>query len=117
MVQQLTAKEKLKLNELLQAIEVFAGIDKDMPMMMIKALLLLMIEDGRGPNEIAGQMGVVPGVASRHISDLGETNRKREEGHKVIEQRFDPNDKRYRRAYLTPRGVGKRAQILRALNA
>jgi DNA-binding MarR family transcriptional regulator len=115
MVQQLTAKERLKLNELLQAVEIISEVDKDMPMMMVKALLLLMIEEGRGPNEIAGQMGVVPAVASRHISDLGEQNRRREAGHKLVEQKMDVNDRRYRRAWLTPKGYGVRARILRAL--
>lgn len=109
------AKETLKLGELVKAIDVFASIDKDMPMMMLRTLLLLMQEDGRGPNEIAKKLGVAPGVTSRHISDLGDHARVGK-GHGLLEQKMDPGgDRRYRVAYLTHTGKGKRAEVLRAL--
>jgi DNA-binding MarR family transcriptional regulator len=119
---ELAAKDTLKLGELLSAIEIISELDKDMPMAMVKSMLLLMVEDGRGPNEIAREMGTVPAVASRHISDLGEMRRRnpvgaREEGHQIVEQRIDPIDRRHRRAWLTPKGREVRARILQALNA
>jgi DNA-binding MarR family transcriptional regulator len=83
------ARENLKLRELLAAVGIISEADKDMPMTMVKALLHLMIEDGRGPNEIARELGTAPGVASRHISDLGERNRRREDGHMLVEQKID----------------------------
>jgi len=59
----------LKLRELLAAIEIVSENDKDMPMAMVKAIILLMIEDGRSPKEIAAEMGVVCGNSlSAHIS-------------------------------------------------
>jgi hypothetical protein len=39
---------------------------------MVRAVLLVMIEEGCGPNEIARKMGVVRAITSRHVSDLGD---------------------------------------------
>jgi|GraSoi_2013_40cm_1033754.scaffolds.fasta_scaffold29948_3 DNA-binding MarR family transcriptional regulator len=52
---------------------------------------------------------------SRHITDLGEQNRYRTSGYELVEQKIDPNDRRYRRAYLTAKGVTFRNKLVRHL--
>jgi hypothetical protein len=59
----------------LQAIDLFANLHKDMPLQMIRAFLLIAIEEGKGTIELAKRAGVEDTVMSRHFADLGDLNR------------------------------------------
>jgi DNA-binding MarR family transcriptional regulator len=113
---ELSSEEIGRLERLLAAIDLFAAeIDKDMPMQMLRALLMVCIEEGKGPNELARKAGLESGVMSRHLSDLGERNRYKQSGYEMVEQKADVMDRRYRQTFLTPKGVGFRNRLLRLL--
>lgn len=111
----LSLADKDKLLGMLNALEHFNRLDKDMPLQMIRTMLLLCVEDGVGPHKVAEELGVAGAVASRHISDLGEMNRYKHAGHNLVEQRVDVLDRRYRKAWLTAKGLAFRSSLLRAL--
>jgi hypothetical protein len=46
---------------------------------------------------------MAPGVMARNLLDLSEYNRRREPGLMLIEDKFDPMDRRIHRKFLTPR--------------
>ncbi len=111
----LASEDASKLQRLLAAVDLIADIDKDMPMQMVRALILVCLEEGLGPNELARKAGVSSAVMSRHISDLGEVNRYKQEGLHLVTQKTDIMDRRYRKVFLSPKGIAFRNRLLRAL--
>jgi hypothetical protein len=73
-----------KLRGMLKALNALADLDANMPLQMVRALLLVCAEEGIGPNEAARRLGVAGAVTSRHLTDLGEVNRDKEEGYGLI---------------------------------
>jgi DNA-binding MarR family transcriptional regulator len=112
---ELQAEDKAKLERLLHAVDEFAKIDKDMPLQMLRALLFVCIKEGVGPNELARQAGVSSTVMSRHLNDLGERNRYKEDGHDLVEQHISLEDRRFRTPHLTPKGIAFRNLLLRTM--
>jgi DNA-binding MarR family transcriptional regulator len=112
----LSLQDRDRLMGMLQALDTFSNLDKDMPLQMIRTMLCICIDEGIGPHELGRRMGVAGAVTSRHVSDLGEYNRYKAEGYNLIEQRMDVQDRRFRKAYLTPDGVTFRRTLLRALS-
>jgi DNA-binding MarR family transcriptional regulator len=110
-----TLEEKAKLQGLLHCLDAFSKLDRDMPLQMIRTLVYVSIDEGQGPNAIGSALGVAPAVSSRHVADLGPTNRYHEDGYNLVEQHSDVLDRRTRRAYLAPAGVTLCKELLRAL--
>jgi hypothetical protein len=54
-------------------------------------------------SDYARKLGMAPGVMARNLLDLSEYNRRREPGLMLIEDKFDPMDRRIHRKFLTPR--------------
>src|SRR5258707_915128 len=102
-VHELRLEDKDRLKGLLQALDSFSKLDRDMPLQMIRTMLLVCINEGQGPNEVGRQLGVANAVSSRHLSDLGEVDRYHADGYNLVEQRSDVLDKRTRKSYLTPK--------------
>src|SRR5712664_182373 len=113
-VHELRLEDKVKLQGILHVLDLFSNLDRDMPLQMIRTMLLVCIKEGQGPNEVSRELGVANAVSSRHLSDLGEIDRYHNDGYNLVEQRVDVTDRRYRRSYLTAKGVTFRNELLRA---
>jgi DNA-binding MarR family transcriptional regulator len=108
----LSDEERRHIESMVQVVDVFAELDKDMPLQMVRAFLLVVLHEGKGPNELARKAGLESGVMSRHLSDLGEINRYKQPGHMVVDQRTDIMDRRYRKMFLTRKGAGVLHRLL-----
>ena len=64
---------------------------------------------------MATKAGLPVSVASRHLIDLGEKNRYREESHDLVRQSIDPDNRRRRLVYLTGDGKALAHRIVRAI--
>lgn len=114
----LTPEDLDKLKGLADVIDAFAEKDKNMPLQMIRTYLLVAIEEGKhGTLSIAQSLDLADTVAARHVADLGEMDRSKEEGtgHDLVMQKINPRDRRYRKAWLTPKGRAFRAKLIRDL--
>lgn len=109
----LSEGEEYTLRQLLQAVEVFTEKDKDMPIQMVRVFILVALNPGLGTMEMAAKSGLPVSVASRHLIDLAELNRYKEQGHELVVQKIDPMNRRARPATLTPKGRALVARINR----
>jgi DNA-binding MarR family transcriptional regulator len=125
-VVQFSLEDRDKLKGLLSALDLFTHVrpdlgSHDIPVQMIRTFLTIAIEEGLGPNEISRRMDVASAVGSRHVVDLGEFNRCKDDkgqrlpGYNLIEQKHDVTDRRTRKEYLTASGRGLRTRLLNAL--
>ena len=111
-----TEAEKSVLKNQLASLEPFKALRDTMPLQYVTAFLLVAMEEGHSVSEYARRLGISPSLMTRHLSDLGDTNRYHEAGFGLVEHYDDPKDKRFRFVRLTPKGRGVVGQIVRALS-
>lgn len=112
----LSEDERDDLSKLLLALKPFFDIEHPvLPAAYIKAALLVATEEGLTVSDYAAKAGVSSTVMTRNLLDIGQINRKREEGLQLVEQVRDPLDLRKHRAKLTPQGRKMMHDVLRAL--
>jgi DNA-binding MarR family transcriptional regulator len=114
-VKPLKQEDARALKALLDALGTFLKLDPNMPVQQIRAFLLVAMEEGLGTMELSERAGIDNTVMTRHIAGLADLNRYKTEGHNLVYQKTDVLDKRTRKAYLTPDGVTKRHEIVRAM--
>lgn len=108
--------EKDILRDFVTAVETFKAIRSTMPLQYVTSFLLVAMEEGLSVTEYARRAGVTQNLMTRHLLDLGPENRHHEPGYGLVVQTVDPNDRRSNLTYLTPKGNGVLAQIVRALS-
>lgn len=103
---ELSIDDRRKLQTLLDALNLFGEKDRDMPLQMIRTLLLVALNPGMNGRALAKQAGddTTHTVMSRHLKDWGEINRYRTEGYNLIELHMDKYDHRFKRPEFTHRG-------------
>jgi len=114
-VEELTARDRLKLREFLAALQVFTDLEPNMPIQMVRAFIYTALNEGVGSVEIGRQAGLPSGVIARHLGDWGKFDRYGRPGHDMIEGRSTYEDRRSRLQFLTAKGRGKLGAILNAL--
>lgn len=110
----LNDEERAYARALLAALEPFVADRKTMPMQYIMSFLRVCIEEGEGSTEYARRADISPTVMTRHLLDIGERNRAREEGFGWISQERDKHDLRRHTAKVTNPG---RALLNKSKNA
>lgn len=113
--QSLTDDEKRVINDLLKAVALLRAKNPKMTLQQLSALLLVAHEEGEQVSTYAKRAGMAQGVMTRHLFDLGDFNRSREEGLGLVEQRPDLNDRRSHLTYLTHAGRGLLQGVIRTL--
>lgn len=104
------------LRKLFLALKPFFDLEHPvLPAAYIKAALLVATDEGLTVSEYADKAGVSATVMTRNLLDIGQINRRREEGLQLVEQVRDPFDLRKHRAKLTPQGRKLMHDVLRAL--
>jgi DNA-binding MarR family transcriptional regulator len=111
--QSLDDETKNAMHDMLAALEPFRALRQTMPLQYIVSFLLVALDEGRSVNEYAERAGVGTSVMSRHLLDIGERNRNKEEGFGLVTQRADPMELRKHQMMLTPKGRVVAHQIAR----
>lgn len=107
--------EKRVLRDLLKAVELLRATNQKMTLQQLTALLLVALDEGLQVGSYAKAAGIAQGVMTRHLFDLGEYSRSREEGLGLVEQRPNLMDRRAHLTYLTHKGRGLMQGLIRAL--
>lgn len=108
---EISLKNEQKINhheacsQLLKIIERFREIDAEMQAQSIAVLLKV----AKHPvpikmSEIATELGLSQSTVSRNVAYLGDWNRRKEEGHKLLEAYEDPMERRRKLVRLTAKG-------------
>jgi DNA-binding MarR family transcriptional regulator len=103
------------LKKLLKALTPFIDLRDTMPLQLVRAFTLVATEEGRNVTWYADKAGISPSLMTRHLADIGETDRYHEPGFGLVEQFSNVRDKRERLMRLTPKGRGIAQKICNAL--
>jgi DNA-binding MarR family transcriptional regulator len=104
--QSVSADQRSLLKNTLKALEPFRDLRDTMPLQYVTAVMLVASEEGLNVTEYAKRAGITPSLMTRHLSDLGETNRYHKPGFGLVEQFGDVMDRRNRLIRLTAKGKG-----------
>lgn len=111
----LTEEEKAYARALMLALEPFRAIRPTMPLQYVYTFLMVATNEGKGVVGYAKDAGVSPTVMTRHLLDIGDRNREREQGFGLVTQERDVQDLRRHHARITPRGKALMHKIITAL--
>jgi DNA-binding MarR family transcriptional regulator len=87
-----------------RALEPFREVRATMPIQYVVTFLLVAQEENLNVSEYAKRAGTSQSLMTRHLSDLGDTNRYHEEGMGLVEGYDDLMDRRNRLIRLTAKG-------------
>lgn len=100
----LSIDDRRKLQAFIDAIDLFADKDQNMPIQLVKSFVLAALNPGMNGKALGKISGTSHTVVSRHLKDWGPLNRHKEEGYKLIDLEMDVYDNRYKRPVFTPKG-------------
>ncbi|MEM9726286.1 MAG: MarR family winged helix-turn-helix transcriptional regulator [Pseudomonadota bacterium] len=100
----LNPKEERAAKKLLAAIQAFRTLDGDMQLPMAASFLIVALNDGVSRTEVMNELGVAGSTATRNLMGLMESGRLGRPGHALIDQRVNPEERRWRMHSLTPKG-------------
>jgi hypothetical protein len=96
------------------ALEPFVALNPTIPASYIISFLTVAENEGQPVNEYAKEVGVYKAVMTRHLLDLGERDRRGEEGMNVLEQKRDKQDLRINRTFVNEKGAALLSKVRRA---
>ncbi len=103
----------LNLKNLASAVEEFRRLDDDVPTRVLTTFLLIADAPGTGMSDIQRRMGVNQAAISRQVSHLMEWRSPRTPGLNLVRTEIDPNNRKFRLCFLTPKGEKVRDSILK----
>ena len=106
--------EALKI--LHDALEPFRAVRGTMPLQYVTAFCLVGSEENQNVSTYALRAGTSQSLMTRHLSDLGDTNRYHEEGMGLLEGYDDLMDRRNRLIRLSPKGKTLAWKVAEALS-
>lgn len=90
--------------KMLAVIQAFRSLDPDMQLPMAASFLLVALNDGVSRTEVMRELKVAGSTATRNLMGLMEQGRLGRPGHGLIDQRVNPEERRWRMHSLTPEG-------------
>jgi DNA-binding transcriptional ArsR family regulator len=96
------------------ALEPFVALNPTIPASYIISFLTVAEKEGLPVSEYAREVGVYKAVMTRHLLDLGERDRRGEEGMNIVEQRRDKQDLRVNRSFINEKGAALLSKVRRA---
>lgn len=111
----LTDDERAYARALLLALEPIRAIRPTMPLQHLYTFLQVTMDEGCGVTEYAKKAGVSTTVMTRHLLDIGDRNRQREDGYGLVTQERDLQDLRRHNARVTPKGRALLSKIINAM--
>jgi DNA-binding MarR family transcriptional regulator len=116
MSEKFTEEEKDAARALLAALEPFRAMRPTIPLQYVTLFLNIVLEEGKAVTEYAADLGVAQTVMSRHLKEIGERTRSKQEGLGLVDQKTDIDDMRVHRAIVTPVGKATVHKIKLALH-
>ncbi|GGD03612.1 MarR family transcriptional regulator [Pyruvatibacter mobilis] len=96
---------KRTIGRLINTIEAFRVLEPDIQAQTIMTFLMAARKEGVGMREMQDHLGVARSTMSRNVGILSSTGyRKGVPGFGLIEAREDPEDRKAKQVYLTPKG-------------
>ena len=89
---------------LFQSMKVFKLLNDRMPLQYVLSFLAVATNEGQSVTHYAAQLGVNQTTMSRHLLDIGPSNRRHEDGYGLIDFRVDPLERRKHQYFLTHKG-------------
>lgn len=86
-----------------------------LPLGYVLSFLEVCVDEGKGVMEYAERAEVPPTVMTRHLLDIGDRNRAKEEGFGLITQERDKLDLRRHHARITPKGKALIHRMMQAI--
>jgi DNA-binding MarR family transcriptional regulator len=102
--QKLTSSELKTATVALAVIELFRELRDTMPLQYVRTFFLVAQQEGRSVTDYAKTAGVSKTVMSRHLLDIGPTNRDMGDGFQLVVSNPDPSDSRNKLYYLSEKG-------------
>jgi DNA-binding MarR family transcriptional regulator len=96
------------------AIEPFIELNPNIPASYIVSFLTVAEKEGRPVSEYAQETGMYKAVMTRHLLDLGERDRRGEDGLQIVEQKRDRKDLRVNRSFISEKGAALLSKVRRA---
>ena len=107
--------DETQLRNLLRICDLFReqpGASPNVPLAVLEAFLLVCLYEGASLKDLCDLSGQAQSTLSRHLLDLGERNRKKEPGLKLVAWRHPPEELRRKEYYLTAKGKALRDRML-----
>jgi DNA-binding MarR family transcriptional regulator len=98
------ADQQALLKKIRSSLKPFKKLRDNMPLQYVRTFLLVAGGEGLNVSTYATRAGTSQALMTRHIQDLGETNRYHEEGLGLLEVYDDPKDRRNRLIRLSVNG-------------
>lgn len=105
-------EDKRHLDKVSGLFQAFRALDPTMPLQLAYTFILAATYEGESIGDIARRAGFATSTTSRHILDLGEFDRMKRPGYKLVETRIDPMELRRKTVHLTPKGKNLLNQLL-----
>lgn len=105
-------EDKRHLDKVSGLFQAFRALDPTMPLQLAYTFILCATYEGESIGDIARRAGFATSTTSRHILDLGEFDRMKRPGYKLIETKIDPMELRRKTVHLTPKGKNLLNQLL-----
>jgi DNA-binding MarR family transcriptional regulator len=96
--------EKKVLANLLKALKPFKRLRDTMPLQYMRTFILIAREEGLNVSTYAKRADISQSLMTRHLADLGKTNRYHKPGFGLVEQYEDFQDRRNSLIRLTVKG-------------
>jgi DNA-binding MarR family transcriptional regulator len=95
---------RVQVNRLFRSMRTFKLLNDRMPLQYVLAFLAVATEEGESVTYYAQKLGTNQTTMSRHLLDIGPSNRNHGEGYGLIDYRSDPLERRKHQYFLTPKG-------------
>lgn len=92
-----------------------AIMGRNVPSQIIQAYLTVALDEGKPVNEYATILGASMTTASRHLTDLADRNRYKQEGFRLLYKEENPFDVREKLITLSQHGKAMRQLVLETL--
>lgn len=100
----LTEQTRREARSVFTLISVFRDLDQDMPMTQAICFLWVALNEGRTQVELRQALNMPSATSSRNLAALSKVHRLGKAGHNLIEWAENPEDRRAKLLYLTPKG-------------
>lgn len=111
----LTPELREAMTGLANAMSVMLSIRHTLPLQYVMTFLLIAQEEGLSVTALAGRCELPIGTISRHLSELGKTNRHNRPGFGLVRHAtLAHHDQRESRVYLTERGAAVARLVISA---
>jgi hypothetical protein len=116
MSEKFTEEEKDAARALLAALEPFRAMRPTIPLQYVTLFLNIVLDEGKTVGEYTEMLGVAQTVMTRHLLEIGERTRSKQEGLGLVVQKADIDDLRKHRSTITPVGRATLHKVKLALH-